>query len=209
MMMMMSKTFTVLIVCFIFSFFFVSKAPAPPSCDDGNPCTIDFYDWNQWKCVNQPVICDDGDRCTDDSCDPAKGCVYTPNDVCVEECPPANPKTQGYWQHQCRALGLIGTSQGNPRLQEGWMAELSDIEEICAKLDANPNDMCSKANKQLQALKLNLMSERLADCNCIMPEGTVGEAVGMIEDLIADLECIEANELADNINTGKILIECP
>ena len=178
------------------------------NCDDGDKCTNDYCDEMTGECVNEDKICDDDNKCTDDSCDPETGnCVFEENDLC-EECPPAYPKTQGYWQHQCRALGLIGKSMGMVRLHEKWMAELDNIEEICDNLDADSNDMCSKAGKQLQAVMLNRMSERVANCNCIMPEGTVGSAIEMIIEMIADGECKDANDLADGINTGDIIIEC-
>lgn len=50
------------------------------SCDDGDPCTTGD------SCVvgectgGTPVSCDDGIACTVDSCDPATGCVATPDD---------------------------------------------------------------------------------------------------------------------------------
>ena len=177
-------------------------------CDDENPCTIDYCD-ESGMCVNETKDCDDNDRCTDDYCDIDTGlCINEDNDMC-EECPPAYPKTQGYWQHQCRALGLIGNSNGNVRLHEAWMGELDTIEEICDNLDATPNDMCSKARKQLQALMLNSMSERVADCNCILPGGTVGDAIESIEEMIDAGMCIRANNLADGINRGYLIIECP
>ncbi len=49
------------------------------ACDDGDACTLGD------ACVDgvcQPGAqrqCDDGNPCTDDSCDPASGCVYSPN----------------------------------------------------------------------------------------------------------------------------------
>jgi hypothetical protein len=180
------------------------------SCDDGDKCTIDSCDPKTGECVNEPKICDDNDECTDDSCDPETGsCVYEDNGLCVE-CPPAYPKTQGYWQRQCRALGLIGTSMGRLKLHEAWMADLSPDEkaEICGNLNAISNDMCSKAGKQLQAVMLNRRTERIANCNCLTPEGTVGGAIEMIIEMIADGDCKDANDLADGINTGDIIVDC-
>jgi PKD repeat protein len=50
-----------------------------PSCDDGNPCTVnDHYD-NSGNCVaGQPLNCDDNNPNTVDTCNPAAGCVHTP-----------------------------------------------------------------------------------------------------------------------------------
>ena len=96
------------------------KASDAKGCDDGNPCTTDSCDSNANKCVfapvkdgascgdgdkcageptcqagvcdaGEPAACDDGNDCTDDSCDPALGCLFSPNkspcddgDVCTE-----------------------------------------------------------------------------------------------------------------------------
>ncbi len=49
------------------------------ACDDGNLCTIgDVCD--QGTCVSGvPTNCADNNPCTDDSCEPATGCLHTPN----------------------------------------------------------------------------------------------------------------------------------
>ena len=47
------------------------------SCDDHNACTTQDQ-CMAGKCVGTGD-CDDGNACTDDSCDPATGCVHTPN----------------------------------------------------------------------------------------------------------------------------------
>src|SRR5262245_45398609 len=53
----------------------VNTAP----CDDGNACTTADTCANG-TCVGGPAPnCDDGNVCTTDSCDPASGCVSTPN----------------------------------------------------------------------------------------------------------------------------------
>lgn len=82
------------------------------NCDDGNPCTIDFCDFetgncvhlpiiinspcndgnactindtynDQCECVGEPVNCDDGDPCTIDTCDQETGiCLHIPMDCC-------------------------------------------------------------------------------------------------------------------------------
>ena len=114
----MERTSSVLIIA-LFSFFFLCfplQAFADPCCG---------------------VECDDGDPCTDDSCvvvNDEPVCEYVDNGTC---CPPADPKTQGYWVHQCRALGLIGRSMGSPRLHEEWMATWEETEDVCEDLDAD------------------------------------------------------------------------
>ncbi|MBM4354803.1 MAG: hypothetical protein FJ109_13610, partial [Deltaproteobacteria bacterium] len=58
------------------------------SCDDGNPCTIWYWDplaGCKWK-----PKCDDGDACTDDVCNPSTGaCTYK-----SAKCDDKNPCTQ-------------------------------------------------------------------------------------------------------------------
>ena len=48
---------------------------AAVSCNDGNPCTTDYYGAN--GCVYDPVNCDDQNPCTTDYCGP-NGCVHDP-----------------------------------------------------------------------------------------------------------------------------------
>ena len=86
-------------------------AGAAVSCDDGNPCTDDPCDAvvgcapvaNEAPCDDEDactlddtcqeeacagtkdLICDDGNPCTDDHCDPALGCVGTPNAVACDD----------------------------------------------------------------------------------------------------------------------------
>jgi len=48
---------------------------AAVSCNDGNPCTTDYYGAS--GCVHDPVNCDDKNPCTTDYCGP-NGCVHDP-----------------------------------------------------------------------------------------------------------------------------------
>lgn len=49
------------------------------ACDDGNPCTTGDA-CKTGKCLGpSPVSCNDNNPCTDDACEPAVGCVSTPN----------------------------------------------------------------------------------------------------------------------------------
>src|SRR5436309_4065137 len=53
--------------------------PTPGACNDGNPCTT-ADTCAGGVCVGGPALnCDDGNVCTTDSCNPATGCVNTPN----------------------------------------------------------------------------------------------------------------------------------
>jgi hypothetical protein len=72
----------------------------PINCDDGNNCTVDSCDLNTGQCTHTLVQCtDNGNKCVHSSCDPIKGCQYTPfnnsvdcndNNVCtIDTCDPA------------------------------------------------------------------------------------------------------------------------
>jgi MYXO-CTERM domain-containing protein len=58
-------------------------ADQPPltPCDDGSACTGQDS-CQDGACTGSALSCDDQDTCTDDSCDPATGCVFTPNESC-------------------------------------------------------------------------------------------------------------------------------
>jgi hypothetical protein len=52
--------------------------PNQKLCDDGSACTSDDVCGGDGKCGGTAVVCDDENVCTKNSCDPAKGCAYTP-----------------------------------------------------------------------------------------------------------------------------------
>lgn len=55
--------------------------PNSAPCDDGNACTGKDQ-CKEGQCVGGAfILCDDGNPCTTDTCDPIKGCVYTPNNL--------------------------------------------------------------------------------------------------------------------------------
>jgi hypothetical protein len=84
---------------------------APPVCDDGNVCTDDacapatgcVTTENTLACDDAdacttgdrcaggrceggaPLVCNDGNLCTDDACEPARGCIATPNESPCED----------------------------------------------------------------------------------------------------------------------------
>ena len=84
----------------------------PISCEDYNPCTIDYY--GPAGCVNDPVNCDDGNPATKDYCT-ATGCVHDP-----VSCDDGNPCTNDY-------LGLAGCSYE----QVSCVDASEDIRLIC------------------------------------------------------------------------------
>ena len=67
-------------------------APVSGGCEDGDACTAaDFCAYGQ--CVSGPgQVCEDLNPCTDDACDPAIGCLHTPN---AAGCDDGEPCTQG------------------------------------------------------------------------------------------------------------------
>jgi hypothetical protein len=55
------------------------KADTTPCDNDANACTPGDACFSGQCVAGAPVACNDGNACTDDSCDPKKGCIYTPN----------------------------------------------------------------------------------------------------------------------------------
>jgi len=55
-------------------------SPNTLPCEDGDICTVGDL-CEEGECVHGPEsTCDDGNVCTDDACDPAVGCVHSPNE---------------------------------------------------------------------------------------------------------------------------------
>ena len=54
-------------------------------CDDGDACTTDDVCDGGTCTGGPPLVCNDANVCTYDSCDPATGCVFTPNDLPCED----------------------------------------------------------------------------------------------------------------------------
>ncbi len=53
-------------------------------CNDGSKCTINDTCANM-VCTGTPVICEDYNLCTDNTCDPAVGCVFVPNNLLCDD----------------------------------------------------------------------------------------------------------------------------
>jgi hypothetical protein len=89
--------------------------PALPNssvCDDGNKCTdADTCQSGSCESDNQ-IVCNDDNVCTDDTCNPATGCVFTPNTL---GCDDGNACTnQGACQNgNCQPGGTIVCNDGN------------------------------------------------------------------------------------------------
>jgi cysteine-rich repeat protein len=72
-------------------------------CDDGDPCAAADACVGG-ECVGTPVVCDDGNPCTADACEPALGCVATPN---TAPCDDGDPCTT---VDQCAAGECAGST---------------------------------------------------------------------------------------------------
>jgi len=127
------------------------------------------------------------------------------------------PRTQGYWNHQCRVIIPYGDHTGI--LQE-WIDEIgvqsqvfagiSSKDEVCSILDPDDrSNMLLKAKQQLMALWLNVVSSKLypespLDLPGLTSSKTVGEAIDEIETVILTIsdkdELERVKDIADNIN---------
>jgi hypothetical protein len=85
-------------------------------CDNGNACTTGSRCDSQGACVlGTTLTCDDNIPCTRDSCDPATGCVHTPDDtLCIGDqvcqdgrciCPEGTPDCCPEWAPDCNHDG--------------------------------------------------------------------------------------------------------
>ncbi|MCH8854052.1 MAG: hypothetical protein IID41_15590, partial [Planctomycetes bacterium] len=82
----------------------------PLDCDDGDVCNgAESCDPVNGCQPGTPLECDDGNPCTDDSCDPASGCVFTPNN---NPCDDGDPTT-------CNDLCIAGECSGGPCCGDG------------------------------------------------------------------------------------------
>jgi hypothetical protein len=116
-----------------------------PSCEDGNPCTEDWFDLEveacrhdsrhgscddgnactegdrcvDTECLGQPVDCWDPTGCTLDTCDPRQGCVFVPQH---SQCTDDDPCTADVCDP---LLGCI-----NPPQAEGTLCGVPSCEEF-------------------------------------------------------------------------------
>ena len=72
-------------------------------CDDGDACTDPDACANGVCVPGETVDCDDQNLCTDDSCEPANGCVFFPNEVLCDD------DDDCTWQDQCGEGLCAGT----------------------------------------------------------------------------------------------------
>jgi len=149
-------------------------------CEDGNPCTVKDI-CQDGKCLSgAPKDCDDDNACTADSCDPATGCVQTPqsgtpcddgnpctladsckNGVCssgsIDSCDDKNPCTQD----GCNTnSGCTHTPQPGKACNDG---------DACTTGDICVNDKC--AGSPLTCTDNNVCTDDLCDPTkgCVYP----------------------------------------
>jgi hypothetical protein len=132
---------------------------------------------------------------------------------------PPEPRSAGFWKHQCSDLGFHQVSTVNlDALFADVEAESTVFTECTAigcgifESDGPQNEMRPKAVRQLQALWLNVVSDRLPlgtpiDLPALTGAMTVGEAIDEVERAIcdphssrSDLEL--AKEIAEALNIG-------
>lgn len=177
----------------------------PINCDDGNVCTADKCDVANGKCVHTPVDgacndnnvctigdtckdgqcqgqgavnCDDGNACTDDSCDPIKGCVHTPN---TAPCDDGNActKNDGCKDGQCQG-DLTSCDDNNVCTDDSCVPSKGcvHIPNTAPCDDKNPctvGDFCSKTACQPGPDPLDCNDDNLCTDDSCNPKVNVGD----------------------------------
>jgi hypothetical protein len=158
----------------------------------------------------------DGDGAAEILVAAGDGRVYaigTPEDLRFE------PRTIGYWKHQCTIEVPLGDHLGIPqsfvdaiRTESRVFSNVAAKSDVCAILQGpRGDDMRARAEQQLIALWLNFVSglvDRGAPIELpITNAKTVGEALGDAETVLltsslrADLE--RAKDVCDALNNGR------
>ena len=153
------------------------------------------------------------------------GCGSDTKIVEVVECEPVEDpdiRTQGFWKRVCRGPHRSGEHENLPGYVDcvsafETFANVGDVDDLCDRLTPNRrNDKCEQAEAQFMALLLNICSGRVATCNCIDDSDfdTVGEAADFIDELLSNPDrtfddCQLAQAIADDINNGVSLVDCP
>ncbi len=110
-----------------------------PDCNDGNPCTRDFFSVENGRCEHIEKRCFDGSQCTEDKCDPQTGaCVYT-----MKACDDGNPCTTDWCDD------FTGTCMNTPvECDDGNACTRDWCDEKTGKCETSPvqcddNDPCT------------------------------------------------------------------
>ena len=146
--------------------------------------------------------------------------------VAPVECVPVDPdvRTQGFWKRVCERPHPSGEHENLPDYVDfvndfATFGNVVDVDDLCDQLHPDPpSDKCEKAEAQFMALLLNLASGRVEVCNCVQdPElgnTTVGEVADFIDGVLSDpgptfQDCVVSQAIADRINNGDTLVDCP
>ena len=164
-----------------------SVVQPPISCEDYNPCTIDYY--GPAGCVNDPVNCDDGNPATKDYCT-ATGCVHDP-----VSCDDGNPCTNDYF-------GLAGCVNDQVSCDDAS----EDIRSYCGCPSPEVKEDASSPEPQnVTIFGVKLSRDKEAEDNEAQEENTSAspekDLTAPKEDLTAPKENLNATE--ENLTTPK------
>ena len=125
--------------------------PTPGACNDGNPCTT-ADTCAGGVCVGGPALnCDDGNVCTTDSCNPATGCVNTPNtapcddgNACTTRDTCAGGACVGGPAANCNDANVCTTDSCNPATGCVHMANTAPCDDgnVCTTADTCAGGVC-------------------------------------------------------------------
>ena len=155
--------------------------PVDGSCDDGNVCTVnDTCVDGQCKGQGQ-VDCDDGNPCTDDTCDPQKGCVHTPNSA---PCDDNNKCTENDVCKDGKCQGdLVSCDDNNPCTDDSCVPSKGcvHIPNTAPCDDNNPctvGDFCQNSKCQPGPDPLNCDDNNVCTDDSCNPKAPVPKDIG-------------------------------
>jgi hypothetical protein len=138
--------------------------------------------------------------------------------------PPQEPRSTGFWKHQCSELGFTQVSLAEMDSLFGQVTEDSGLFDQCADIgcdtllfSGSQKLMRPKAERQSLGLWLNIVSGRLPygtmiDLGSLTSAMTVGEAVMEIEAILCDSSATKeeleiAKSIAEALNLGGMDME--
>ena len=140
---------------------------------------------------------------------------------CCDPVEDPDVRTQGFWKRVCKKPHPSGEDELLPTYVNcvKTTATFADVDDLCVRLrPKSKKDKCEQAEAQFMALLLNICSGRVATCNCVddpdLGEATVGEVADVIDFLLSNPDrtfedCVLAQAIADRINNGLTLVDCP
>ena len=154
-----------------------------PDCDDGNPCNGAETCERGGCSPGTPLVCSDGIACTVDSCDPAMGCIATPDDrfcadgnfcngaeVCTATgCQPGTPPTCND-SDDCTNDACVGTAPGMC-VQSTRDADRDGFgDTACSAAGGVPNTDCDDTRATVFPGAPELCNARDDDCDGMADE---------------------------------------